>query len=135
MAGEIAVDKKALITAASEARKNAYCPYSHYRVGAAILGADGRIYTGVNVENLSFGLTVCAERNAVGAMAAGGCQRLLSVAVATKDGGSPCGACRQVLIEFAADPRTVAVILAAEDGRLVEMTLADLLPSAFKSQL
>lgn len=126
--------KELLIQKAEEARANAYAPYSVYRVGAAVLDEAGRIHVGVNVENISFGLTVCAERNAVGAMAAAGGREILAVAVATKDGGTPCGACRQVLAEFAPDPAGVQVIGKGE-SQYWEATLAELLPGGFTTQL
>jgi len=126
--------KELLIDKAEEARANAYAPYSVYRVGAAILDEQGRIHVGVNVENISFGLTVCAERNAVGAMAAAGGREIVAVAVATRDGGTPCGACRQVLVEFAPNPARVLVIGKGE-AQAWETTLADVLPSGFTTQL
>ena len=91
---------ESLIEAAQTVRTNAYAPYSVYPVGAAVLGSDGAIYTGCNVENISFGLTMCAERVAIGAMIAAGCRKVTEVAIATRDGGSPCGMCRQTLAEF-----------------------------------
>ena len=89
-----------LITAAQAARRNAYAPYSHFTVGAALLAQDGTIYTGCNVENASYGLSICAERNAVFHAVASGTRDFLAVAVATENGVTPCGACRQVLAEF-----------------------------------
>ena len=97
--------KKQLIMAACEARKKAYAPYSDYAVGAAILAADGQIFTGVNVENASFGLSICAERSAVFSAVTAGVRRIVAVAVCTQNAVSPCGACRQVLSEFGGDPR------------------------------
>lgn len=124
-----------LVDAAQRVRTNAYAPYSVYQVGAAVLGSNGRIYVGCNVENVSFGLTVCAERNAVGAMLADGCRELQSVAVVTADGGTPCGMCRQVLMEFAKDPEQVSVWCVSMTGKAVEHRLADLLPDGFRSEL
>jgi cytidine deaminase len=92
-----------LFRLAAKAAEAAYAPYSKFRVGAALLGADGRIFTGCNVENRSFGLTVCAERNAVFQGVAQGCRSFVALAIATPDGRGlvgPCGACRQVLSEF-----------------------------------
>ncbi|MDR3248985.1 MAG: cytidine deaminase [Treponema sp.] len=92
-----------LYALAAKAAEAAYAPYSKYRVGAALLGTDGRIFTGCNVENRSFGLTVCAERNAVFQGVAQGCRSFAALAIVTPDGkepGAPCGACRQVLSEF-----------------------------------
>jgi cytidine deaminase len=90
-----------LFRLAAKAAEAAYAPYSKFRVGAALLGADGRIFTGCNVENRSFGLTICAERNAVFQGVAQGCRSFVALAIATPDGpAGPCGACRQVLSEF-----------------------------------
>ncbi len=120
-----------LIEAARAARTQAYAPYSHYTVGAAILAEDGHIYSGVNVENASYGLTICAERNAVFQMVTAGGRHILAAAVSTSNGGSPCGACRQVLVEFAAD---IPVWLVDDAGRVVETTLYTLLPDHFGPQ-
>ncbi len=120
--------RDALITAAYEARRLAYAPYSNYSVGAAILAEDGRIFTGVNVENASYSLTVCAERTAVFKMVSEGVRRLLAVAICTDDGGSACGACRQVLCEFAGD---IPVWLSDSDRNVRQTTLYTLLPDNF----
>jgi cytidine deaminase len=129
------MDLSALAEAAQEVRARAYAPYSKYLVGAAILGADGKVYTGVNVENLSFGLTICAERSAVSAMILGGCSEIAAVAVATRDGGTPCGACRQVLVEFCPNPHSVPVGCVGEAKPLVQTTLGELLPDGFTTNL
>ncbi|MCB0006203.1 MAG: cytidine deaminase [Anaerolineales bacterium] len=123
-----AAQREALIDAAMQTRERAYVPYSHYQVGAALLGGDGQIYTGVNVENASYGLTICAERTAVVSMVAAGQQRILAVAVATDNAGSPCGACRQVLVEFAGD---VPVYLIDKERQVREFTTHELLPEHF----
>lgn len=117
-----------LIDAAKEAWKNAYAPYSHYHVGACIRADDGRMFPGCNVENASFGLTICAERNAATTAAAAGVRRFETIAIyAEGTDTSPCGACRQFLREFAKDMK---VILVNEKG--VEVTtLQTLLPSSF----
>ena len=120
-----------LIAAACAARPNAYAPYSRFMVGAALLADDGRIYTGVNVENASYGLAVCAERNAIGALALAGGRRVLAVAVCTSNGVTPCGACRQVLSEFAPEEGEVPVWIVDGAGDVREMTLAALLPDDF----
>jgi homotetrameric cytidine deaminase len=124
-----------LIAAARAIRDRAHAPYSHFAVGAALLLRDGRIVTGVNVENASYGLTVCAERNAIGTAVAGGDVELAAVAVVTRDGNvGPCGACRQVLWEFRPrDGAPVPVWIAGEsaDVAVVETSLAALLPGAF----
>jgi len=123
-----AEQKERLIQAALAAREKAYAPYSHYKVGAVLLGADGRLFTGVNVENASYGLSICAERTAVFKAVSEGCRAFQAMVVATKNGGSPCGACRQVLVEFAAD---MPVWLVDELGNGREMTLYTLLPDHF----
>lgn len=116
-----------LVELAWDARLNAHAPYSRFQVGAALLACDGRVFTGCNVENLSYGLTMCAERVAIGAAVAAGVSQFEAVAVVADTGVpiSPCGACRQVLSEFAV-PR---VLLANRIERL-EFTLEELLPRA-----
>ncbi len=121
-----------LIEAAGAVRLRAYAPYSKYLVGAAVLGEDGVVYGGCNMENASYGLCMCAERVALGAAIAAGCGRPTAIAVVTADGGSPCGACRQVLVEFNPEMR---VIIAAEQGAAETCritTAAELLPDYFK---
>ncbi len=120
--------KDKLIQLACESRHNAYAPYSNYAVGAAILMENGRMYTGVNIENSSYGLTNCAERTAVFKAVSEGERKILAVAVSTENAGSPCGACRQVLVEFAGD---VPVYLVDGDGNGRETTLYQLLPDHF----
>jgi cytidine deaminase len=118
-----------LVEAASAVRDRAYAPYSGYRVGAAVLTADGRVFTGCNVENASYGLGVCAERHAVAAAVAGGGRNLVAVAVVTTSSppASPCGACRQVLAEFG----NLEVVMANIGGERRRTTVAELLPDAF----
>ncbi len=118
----------ALIAKAAEVRRKAHAPYSKYLVGAALLAKDGRVFVGCNVENASYGLTCCAERNAVFAAVAAGAKKFVAVAVVTANGGSPCGACRQVLREFG--PKLL-VIMATPKGKAVAATLDDLLPGSF----
>ncbi len=119
-----------LIEAARRARDNAYAPYSDFAVGAAVLGADGRVFQGCNVENSSFGLTVCAERNAVGAALVAGSRPTAIAVVAGETVVPPCGACRQVLAEFDA---AMPVVLGTASGERPEVTsLAALLPGAFR---
>lgn len=115
---------------AQEAYTNAYVPYSHYPVGAATLWESGKIYQGSNVENASFGLTVCAERNSVFQAVAQGERKLKAVAVAvpTESFPSPCGACRQVLREFTQD---CPVILVNGQGQIRVTRLKTLLPDSF----
>ncbi len=127
--------REQLIAAARAVRERAHAPYSRFAVGAALLLRDGRVVVGVNVENASFGLTVCAERTAIGTAVAGGAVELAAVAVVTRDGGvGPCGACRQVLWEFRPrDGASVPVWIAAADpaAPVEESTLDALLPGAF----
>lgn len=124
------LDYKDLIEKAREAYKNAYVPYSHYPVGAAVKWESGRITSGCNVENASYGLTVCAERNAVFCGAAQGERKIKAVAVAVpgEDMPSPCGACRQVIREFARD---CLVILANGKGEIQVKSLQEILPGSF----
>jgi cytidine deaminase len=118
-----------LVMRARQAREWAYAPYSHYRVGAALLADSGQVYEGVNVENAAYPMTMCAERNAVFKAVSEGERQFTAIAVVTANGGSPCGACRQVLSEFG---RGTRVIVADGDGRIVsEQTVDDLLPGAF----
>jgi len=119
-----------LIAAARSARENAYAPYSKFPVGAALLTDDGSVFTGCNVENSSYGLSCCAERNAVAAAISCGRRGLVAVAIAadTAQPVAPCGACRQVLSEF--NPR-MTVIMVAKDGRTKTARLDRLLPYAF----
>jgi cytidine deaminase len=121
-----------LIEAARHVRVNAYAPYSHYAVGAAVRGGSGRVYAGANVENASFGLALCAERSAVAAAIAAGEKTLTAAAVvtATSPPAAPCGMCRQVLAEFADDALPLALVNDA--GERQDTTLAALLPHAFR---
>jgi cytidine deaminase len=121
---------ESLVKKAWEARLNAYAPYSQFHVGAALLTADGRIFTGANVENASLGLTMCAERVALGAAAAAGARTLVAIAVAGCDesGVVPCGACRQVLSEFS--PKLL-IVRCRPDGTFSVTSLAELLSSPF----
>lgn len=128
------MDTTSLVAAAIAARARAYAPYSRFHVGAALLLADGRVVTGVNVENASYGLAVCAERNAVGAAVLAGLKPgdLRAVAVAADSDGpvSPCGACRQVLAEFA-PPGAPVHLHNVRDGSTTQHSIAELLPYAF----
>ncbi len=114
---------------ACAARQQAYAPYSDFQVGAAVQAASGAIYTGVNVENASYGLTICAERAAVFQAVSAGERAITAVAVCTQNGVSPCGACRQVLREFTAADCPVFIVDAA--GQRRETTMAALLPQSF----
>jgi cytidine deaminase len=121
------MDLEKLLDAAWSARESAYAPYSNFAVGAALLAEDGQVFLGCNVENISYGLTNCAERVAIGAAVAAGARKFLAVVVVADTGVpiSPCGACRQVLAEFGV-PR---VILANRREHL-EFRLEELLPRA-----
>jgi cytidine deaminase len=116
-----------LIAAAAAARSHSYSPYSKYAVGAAVLAKSGQIYFGTNVENASYPLTICAERAAVFAAVSHGERAFLAIAVVTVNGGTPCGACRQVLAEFHV-PR---IIVADTHRHKVIYSLAELLPHSF----
>ena len=120
---------EALLAAAQAARANAYAPYSKFHVGAALELADGEVITACNVENASYGLSMCAERSAVFAAIARGVRTFAAIAVAGPDGvtTSPCGACRQVLAEFSLD---MPVIFTTPEGAH-ENTVAELLPHSF----
>lgn len=118
-----------LIAAARRVRDQAYAPYSNFKVGAAILGGSGAIYTGINVENASYGLAVCAERNAIAAMVKAGERRIAAAAVATINGVTPCGACRQVLREFGAD--FPIWIIDETENAVRQTTMNTLLPDSF----
>lgn len=118
-----------LFLRACEALKNAYAPYSGFRVGACLLSEDGREFTGCNIENASYGATVCAERAAVCAAVSQGARRFTAIAVAGEKGDSwPCGVCRQVLNEFSADMR---VIVGRAGGPFDVALLSELLPRSF----
>lgn len=122
--------RQELVDQAVEARQKAYAPYSRYKVGAALLGKSGKIYLGCNVENASYGLTCCAERTAVFKAVSEGEQEFEAIAVATPNGVAPCGACRQVLSEFAPE---LIIYMANLQGRIKTTSIKKLLPNAFTS--
>lgn len=124
-------DADRLVAAAADIRRHSYAPYSRYRVGAAILSDDGRLFTGVNVENASYGLTVCAERSAVSSMIAAGSICIAAVAVCSENGVAPCGACRQVLSEFVPPGQDIPVIVVDGRGNTRQTTLCTLMPERF----
>jgi len=136
-------DDQKLIDAASEVRDNAYAPYSHYHVGAAVLDDRGAVHLGCNVENAAFPEGVCAEANAIGTMVSAGGRRISSIAVVGSSGGgelaalaakvdscTPCGGCRQSILEFA-DAQT-RIILIDGDGKPQVFGIDDLLPASFR---
>jgi cytidine deaminase len=122
-----------LVEAARSAQQQAYCPYSNYRVGAALLAEDGRVFTGCNVENASYGLTVCAERSAVFTAVSSGARRFRRIVVATdsEPPGPPCGACRQVLAEFGAELEVESV----GPTQTKRWRIGELLPDAFSKEI
>lgn len=119
---------QALIAAAHQARQNAYAPHSGFAVGAALRTHSGQVFTGCNVENASYGLTICAERVAVVKAVSEGARDFEAIAIVSPGGATPCGACRQVLAEFNSDLR---VIVADLEGNSREFRLSELLPEAF----
>ncbi len=121
-----------LVAAALEARRNSYAPYSHYPVGAALLTKSGKVFTGVNVENAVYPSGMCAERVAVFKAVSEGEREFSAIVVASENGATPCGACRQVLSEFAP---TLPVVVVDKTGTiLLETTLDKLLPNAFGAE-
>lgn len=120
-----------LIRYALDARLRAYAPYSHYLVGAAVLTTDGIVVQGCNVENAAYGSTICAERVALTAAIAQGKRDFIAIAVATKNGGSPCGACRQVMAELGPD---MLVYIADESGHYRATSVTELLPDWFSGE-
>lgn len=120
-----------LLAAALKAKENAYAPYSHFHVGAALATDTGKIYPGCNVENSSYGLTICAERNAVFRMIADGEQRIAEILVIgdTEEFLPPCGACRQVMVEFSS--AATVVYMCNKHGQGKKVTMAELMPHTF----
>ncbi len=127
----MADNKKQLLLAARKARRKAYAPYSKFHVGSAVLGGNGKIYSGCNVENASFGLTCCAERNAVFAMIADGERNIRELLVIgeSEEFLPPCGACRQVIVEFA--PPTAVLHMCNKKGASRSTTVGELVPFIF----
>lgn len=122
--------RQKLVHLAIEKLELAYAPYSNYPVSAALLTSSGEIYTGVNIENAAYPVTICAERVAVFKAVSDGKKEFEAIAVVTKNGGTPCGSCRQVLAEFGLD---TLVIIADENGKVIlEKNVAQLLPGAFR---
>ncbi|MCM1297817.1 MAG: cytidine deaminase [Muribaculaceae bacterium] len=134
------INEAELIRLAKTAREHAYAPYSHFKVGAALLASDGKIYTGCNVENASFGATNCAERTAFFKAVSEGEREFKAIAIVgapsdtdTKDACAPCGICRQVMREFC-EPKDFSVILEDGKGGTFSMTLEELLPRSFAGE-
>jgi cytidine deaminase len=123
-------NRENVVRAALEARRQAYARYSNFRVGAAVLTADGRIIAGCNVENASYGLTICAERAAVFSAVTAGQRQFELLAIAAFGAAMPCGACRQVLFEFAPE-LPILLVDADRPESIVEMNLRELLPGGF----
>ncbi len=119
-----------LIARATAARDRAYAPYSHFKVGAALMAKSGRVYTGCNVENAAYGPSMCAERTAIFKAVSEGEREFETIVVVTENGASPCGSCRQVMMEFAPD---MTVVIADTQGRTCVTTVRDLLPNGFTS--
>jgi cytidine deaminase len=120
----------ALKQAAVDAAQNAWCPYSGFVVGAAVLAADGQIFAGCNIENASHGLTICAERNAIGLAISAGCREFTTLLIftATEKPTAPCGACRQVVTEFAPDIDVICICDGPDD---IRVSMRKLLPQSF----
>ena len=126
-----AIDGNALLAEARACIELAYAPYSHFHVAAAVIDDQGRLFTGVNIENVSYGLTICAERVAIFSAIAAGARRIAAIAVTAQklQTITPCGACRQVMVEFC--PTTTPVFLDGGNSRCRETTVGALLPEAF----
>lgn len=122
-----------LLTAARNVSGHAYAPYSTFTVGAALLGADGKIYTGCNVENVSFGLTSCAERNALFGAVSAGCREFTALALVAPKDVTPCGACRQVLAEFCKPDLPIIFSDLNPESTPKQTTLGALFPTPFDS--
>ncbi|MFW5713870.1 MAG: cytidine deaminase [Brevefilum sp.] len=121
--------KQQLVDKAVDAWKMAYAPYSNYSVGAAALTKEGEVFTGANIENAVYPLTICGERVAIFNAVSNGHKAFEAIAVVTRNGGTPCGSCRQVMAEFGME---TLVLIANSDGEILQtVTVKDLLPSAF----
>lgn len=123
--------KNQLVEAAIEVRQHAYAPYSHFQVGAALVCEDGSIYRGCNIENASFGLTICAERVAIGNSVSAGNRSIEAICIVSEGAASPCGACRQFINEF--NSQTKIILVDASNGTINrELDIGQLLPDSFK---
>ena len=121
-----------LLESARHAQTKAYAPYSNYMVGAAILSKSGNMFLGANIENASYGATICAERTAIGNMVMGGETEILAIAVVTKDDGYPCGICLQAINEFCSDPNLCEIVVPSKSGFVIH-TLHELAPNLWRS--
>ena len=128
------MNKRTLLKLAASAAKKAYCPYSKFRVGAALLASNGRVFTGCNVENASYGLTICAERAAFAAAVAAGVRKFKAIAIVASGTGIPypCGACRQVMAEFCTGSFTIYCAPISNLNKAEELQMDALLPKRFK---
>ncbi|ADK14875.1 MULTISPECIES: cytidine deaminase [Clostridium] len=128
------MDYKNLVSKAFEGRKNAYAPYSNFKVGAAVLAEDGKVYTGCNIENASYGATNCAERTAIFKAISEGNRAIKAIAIVgvENDYTYPCGVCRQVIAEFAS--KDAEIILGKGESEYIVKTLDELLPGAFTKE-
>ena len=126
--------RRELVEAAKAAREGACAPYSGFTVGAAVEASSGAIYSGCNVENASYGLTICAERMAVFKAVSAGEREITALAVVSGPGVTPCGACRQVLAEFAPRPEEVTIVVVSGQGEERCYTLGELLPASFSGE-
>jgi len=128
------IDEQALIDAAKQIRLHGHAPYSGYRVGAALLDENGRVHSGCNVENAAFPESICAEANAIGSMVSAGGKKIVAIAaVGGKDeieACTPCGGCRQKILEFAGGD--TQVLLIGDDGGIERHTIEELLPASFR---
>ncbi len=125
---ELPTEWKNLLTQAIEAREYSYSPYSHYKVGAALLTRSGKVFTGCNIENAAYTPAICGERTAIFKAVSEGEREFVAIAVVTLNGGAPCGVCRQVMREFAPD---ITIIMGNLQGDYQVFTLSDLLPHSF----
>jgi cytidine deaminase len=125
------IDDNELVAQARQVRERAYAPYSNFPVGAALLGRSGRVYSGCNVENAAYPLVTCAERTAVTKAVSEGEREFEAIAVVTATGATPCGACRQILSEFAGPAGDLRVLVSDLEGNVRTFTIAELLPERF----
>ena len=124
----------ALMALALKARENAYAPYSKFKVGCALTTEDGTQFSGANVENASYGLCACAERNAIAAAVCAGHREIRAIAIVTQSSppAAPCGMCRQTINEFVSDPSKLTVVLGNPQGERREIAFAELFPHGFR---